>query len=416
MTTPANSQAEAASKLLIPASLMAASKHRRFLWIVLGLAVLVVGAVSWAALARPARAIYRTEALARRTIVRDVEALGYLDVPERIELPAPTPGRLVKILVSPGQTVRRGQLLAQLDESTAALSLGAARASLRAGDSRIAEASASFESALAVEARTARLTARGLASEADMQTARGAAARARAELQGARAERAAAANGIAAAALQKELTAIRAPSDGVVLAAPDRVGAAVAPETGRLFVLGSSMDVMRIRASVAEADVADVQPAQAARFTVPAFPGRSFEARVLRVDPDAQRERSSVTYEVTLETVNRSHLLLPGMSASVRIEAARAENVLAVREAALRFVPRWAQETGEESRRSRLWRLGSRRRPESVPVVAGISDGAYTEVRGQGGVELRTGEEIVIGLLSPGEPKSPGPGLTLGRR
>ena len=125
--------------------------------------------------------------------------------------------------------------------------------------------------------------------------------------------------------MQKALTAIRAPIDAVVLAAPERVGTVVSPEIGRLFVLGSTLDVMRIRVSVAEADVAEVKPGQSASFSVPAFPGRTFEARVVHVSPEAQRERSAVTYEVTLEASNRPQLLFPGMTADVRIGVARAD-------------------------------------------------------------------------------------------
>jgi HlyD family secretion protein len=406
-----------ASTLAIPARLMRPARRRRWLWFV-GIPVAVVVAwVGWRSIGHGEAPLYRTEVLARRTISREVDAQGHLDVPERIEVPAPAPGRLAKILVKPGEAVRSGQELAELDALATAMAVGAARRSLEASDSRVAEAEVALASAAEAGARTARLAERGLASAADLEGARAAERRGKAAVRSARAERAVVSSAVAAASLQRDLTVIRAPADGVILAAPERLGAAVSPETPRLFVLGSTLDVLRVEASVAEADVADVASGQSARFTVPAFPGRVFAARVVRVDPDAQRERSSVTYVVRLETMNRPRLLFPGMTASVHIDVSRVPDTLAVREAALRFVPPRAELVGEEPARSRIWRLRpGARSPEAVGITAGLSDGAYTEIRPAPGTDLRVGDAIVIGLIAPDGQKSGGPGVSLGRR
>ena len=393
------------------------NRRSRWLWI-LGFAAAV--AIAWVALrsiGHKQAPLYRTEALARRTVSREIDAQGHLDVPERIEVPAPAPGRLSKILVRPGEAVRSGQVLAELDPVASAMAVGAARRSLDASDSRVAEAEVALASTVEAGARTARLAARGLASAADLEGAQAAERRAKAAERSARAERAVVASTVAAASLQRELTVIRAPADGVILAAPQRLGAAVSPDTPRLFVLGSTLDVLRVEASVAEADVADVAPGQSARFTVPAFPGHAFTARVVRVDPDAQRERSSVTYVVLLEAVNQRRLLFPGMTASVHIDVSRVPDALAVREAALRFVPPGTEVASDEPARSRIWRLRpGAPSPEVVRITPGLSDGAYTEIRPAPGTELRLGDAIVIGLFAPEDQKGGGPGVSLGRR
>ena len=416
MTLAADSHASTGSKLVIPKNLTGEShRWRRVIWGGAVLAGLAVGAVSWGLLARSPTSTYRTEPVQRRTISRQVEALGQVDVPRRMEVSAPAPGRLAQILVAPGQRVLQGQLLGQLDDMEAAQAFGAARGSLKVGESRITEAQAALESAVEVGARTERLATRGLASQADLQAAKAAVKRASAALEVIRAERSVTARAVASAALRREMMAIRAPSDAIVLAVPDRVGAAVSPEAGRLFVLGNTMDIMHIKVSVAEADIADVKPAQSAHFTVPAFPGRVFEARVLRVDPEAQRERSSVTYATTLEAANRPQLLFPGMTASVRIDVAQADDTLAVREAALRFVPPLAGRAPEDNHRSRVWRLRDHDRIEAVAVTPGISDGAYTQIDSQGQQSIQVGDAIVIGVFTPNEPSRAGPGVSLGR-
>jgi hypothetical protein len=82
--------------------------------------------------------LYRTEVVAQRTISREVDAQGHLDVPERIVVPAPAPGRLARILVKPGEVVRSGQVLAELDALATAMAVGAARRSLEAMPPRTA--------------------------------------------------------------------------------------------------------------------------------------------------------------------------------------------------------------------------------------------------------------------------------------
>ncbi len=415
MTISADSQPPGA-QLVIPIGLTAGPQRRRQL-LKAGLVVAIVAAcvIAWALFARPTAIVYRTEPVSRRTILHSVEAMGHLDVPERFEVPASGPGWLARILVVPGQRVHRGQLLAQLDPTSALLAVASARDSARVGDSRTAEARVALDSTRDVRVRTERLAARGLASQADLQAARAAEDRAKAALASAQAERAIAVRAVSSASAQRRMTAVLAPADGIVLVAPDRVGATVSPEGGRLFVLGSTTDTMHLVVSVAEADLADVQAGQPAHFTVPAFPGRIFEARVLRVDPEAQRERNSVTYAVTLIVDNHSHLLFPGMTASAGIDVAVVQQALAVREAAFRFVPPSVPAAGGD-RRSGVWRLGTHGRLESVAVEPGLSDGAYAEVRGPGADRLKVGEPIVIGLVSPDQRKTPGPGVALGRR
>jgi HlyD family secretion protein len=403
------------ARLTIPTELTGQVRRRRRALGVGGTLLVLGGAVAaWILLSHKATALYRTDPVSRRTIVRAVEATGQVDVPQRVEVSAPGPGWLARISVTPGATVRRGDLLAQLDDTSVSLLVRSARSSLWAGESRIAESRAALESARAVAERTRRLAGRGLASDAELEAARAAETRARAALGSSRAERAVAAGAVTAAEVQQRLTAIRAPSDGVVLVAPSRIGATVGPD-GRLFVLGSTLEAMHVEVSVAEADVAAVHPGQIAHFTVPAFPEQTFEARVLRVDPEAQRERTSVTYGVTLAAENPDHLLFPGMTATVHIDVAHADRALVVREAALRFTPR-SEQLQERGHRSRIWKLGAGGRIAPVDVDPGVSDGAYTEIRVHRSEDLGPGDLIVIGLASPEERTARGPGVTLGRR
>lgn len=358
---------------------------------------------------------YRTTTLGRRTIIKVVEATGHLDVRRRVEVPAPIPGRLVEILVAARQTVTAGQLLARLDDRAAALAVRGAQATVQAAAGRVAEARAALTGATEERSRVERLVARGLASQQDLSGARAAEERAQAGLAAARAEQAAASGTVASAQLGRNLGDIVAPASGVVLVAPERLGAAVGPERGALFVIGDPLDVMRIDAQVGEADIGDVRVGQATSFEVQAFPGRTFHARVDRIGLEPTRAEGLVTYPVTLLAANPGGELLPGMTASVRLEVARRTGVLAVREAALRWSP---PDADRAPARSRVWRWTKRSTIEPVAVTVGLSDGAYTEITPARGQRLDAGDRIALGLASPGAGGggSGRPGISLGAK
>ena len=104
------------------------------------------------------------------------------------------------------------------------------------------------------------------------------------------------------------------------------------------------------------------------------------------------------------------------MTAAVQLEVARATNVLAVREAALRFVPPgYAPAPG----RTRLFRRVSPAQLTAVAVTPGLSDGTYTEVRGRprpADAPLSEGDEIAVGLLRADAADRAQPGISLGKK
>jgi HlyD family secretion protein len=176
------------------------------------------------------------------------------------------------------------------------------------------------------------------------------------------------------------------------------VGAAVSPEAGALFVIGSSLDSMRVDATVSETEVALIKPGQTAEVLVTALPGRKFVGKVERVSIEPEKRDGAVLYPIRLSVDNAEHRLLPGMSARARMEVARAENVLSVHEAAVRFTPRDAPEAPQ---RSRVFRRVGPSELEAVPVRALTSDGQYVQIEPAEGGSLRENDALVVGLLRP---------------
>jgi HlyD family secretion protein len=177
----------------------------------------------------------------------------------------------------------------------------------------------------------------------------------------------------------------------------------------RLFRIGAPVDQMHIAAPVGEADIGEVTVGLGAAFEVPTYPGRIFDATVKHISPDSHTQYGAVFYDVTLSTENPDHVLLPGMTAQVRIKVAQVDDVLAVREATLRFTPEGAPSAPA---RSRVWRVKGTTL-EEIPVEAGLSDGAFTEIRPVHPESLQVNDEIAMGSAQDGEHKGAAPSLSL---
>src|SRR5262249_264857 len=150
--------------------------------------------------------------------------------------------------------------------------------------------------------------------------------------------------------------------------------------------------------NLAAARVGRAQVAQRATFTVDAFPGRIFRGEVVQIRKAAQVLQNVVTYDVVVSAPNIELILLPTMTANVRVVTDQKESVLQVPNAALRFRPPGAENERQGgggrgpgaggpgqggargAPRGRVWVVGENGKPAPIPVQLGISDGANTEV------------------------------------
>jgi HlyD family secretion protein len=395
--------------LVIPPEVRRGVRRRRWMTVAVLAALAAGGAAVLVARNRPQPIQYRTTTVERRTVVRMVEATGHLDVSTRVEVAVPEQGAVVKLLVQTGERVTAGQPLAQLDARAAQIALRGAQATLAAAGSRVAEAQTALAAATEARERTERLVEKQLASSSDLVSAKSAESKAKAALATARAERSATTQGLQSAELSQTLTTLASPIDGVVLQAPASLAPAGDKRGG--FVVGSALETLRVDADVAESEVGQLHPGQVAHFSVPAFPGRTFDGKVVRIGIDAQRGVAAVRYPVELSADNPGRVLLPGMTATVTIEVDRAENALAVREAALRYQP---EEAGEVAPRRQVWSV-TPRGLEAVAVKPGLTDGAFTVVEPEPANALPVGTRLALGVLNPEPSKGSGPGIKLGR-
>jgi len=216
-------------------------------------------------------------------------------------------------------------------------------------------------------------------------------------------------------------TVILAPIDGVVIDRPVDVGQTIAAslQTPTLFTIAPDLGAMTLHANVDEAEIGRVVVGQDASFTVDSYPGRSFPGRVMDVRKMPQTMQSVVTYTVVISADNEDLLLLPGMTANVRILVQRRDDVLKLPNAALRFRPAgvpasppmttMADPTPSYLLRAALDRIGlsNERRAELEQVIedaectsADRNDPSTAKVRAQA---CRQAATRVSALLAPPE-------------
>jgi HlyD family secretion protein len=180
---------------------------------------------------------------------------------------------------------------------------------------------------------------------------------------------------------------------------------------------------MELQVDVDEADVGQVKPGQSATFTVDAYPGRIYPARIDRVGFGSQVKEGVVSYLTVLTVDNADLTLRPGMTATAEIVTAQRQDALLVPNAALRFSPPSSSAAAKKQdggsfvgslmpgpprqvRKPKPNPAGGARRvwvlrggePVAVPVTTGVSDGRFTEVLDG---ELAAGAEVITEALAP---------------
>lgn len=363
-------------------------------------ALVVLGAVAWLVrtlVAGPAGPAWITGRVERGDLTVTVDATGTVEPVSTVEISAQVSGRIAEVRADYNDRVEAGQLLAVIDREPILVRLQEARANLAAATAQLQQATAARAEANSTLGRTEQLVRRGVLSAQQLDVARSTASQATAAVATARAEIALARSAIDAIETELEHTEIRSPVDGVVLSRSAEPGQVVAvtfqPPT--LLVIAEDLSRMQVLLLVDEADVGQVEPGQPARFTVDAFPGRTFDARVESVRKAPRTVQGVVSYEAVLSVDNADGSLMPGMTASAQIVTEEVRDALLVPNAALRFVP-----PGREAQRSgaTVWRL-SGDEPVPITIEPGATNGQQTVVRSGG---VAAGDVVLVDVEETG--------------
>ncbi|MBI1370987.1 MAG: HlyD family efflux transporter periplasmic adaptor subunit [Planctomycetes bacterium] len=417
----------------------------------------VLAGIGWGAYAAWARynktepIVYRTATVERGNVLSSISATGTIEPEEVIDVGAQVAGRIDAFgkddkgdTIDYGSVVRKGTVLAQIDDSLYSADAAAAKAQFAAAKAGVAVAQANVEQMKAKlsQAQSDWTRAQKLGPSEALAQASYDAYKAAYETAAANVT-VANANVLQAEAAVEQAQAsvdrtqrnlgyctITSPVEGVIIDRRVNIGQTVVSSLSApsLFLLAKDLHKMQVWVAVNEADIGNIHAGQPVTFTVDTFGGRTFKGSVGKVRLNASMTSNVVTYTVEVETDNADGTLMPYMTANVTFEIARANDVLIVPNAALNWTPQEDQISpqhrakprtesagasdgggsaqhahhgdhgGGASSHRRLWvRDGEGVRP--MVVTTGLTDGATTAVSGD---DLAEGMAVIVGEQRPG--------------
>ncbi|MBM3277624.1 MAG: efflux RND transporter periplasmic adaptor subunit [Candidatus Handelsmanbacteria bacterium] len=396
------------------------------------LLLILAGAGGWYASSDPdtPTAKYRFVKVEKGDLESIVSSTGTLSAVSTVQVGTQVSGTIFKIFVDFNQKVRQGELIALIDTTFLAASVRDTESSLERARTQLAHSERE-------QRRIAALYEKTMAATSDLEQAQYNLELSKSGLKSAQAA-------LDRAHINLRYASIYAPIDGTVISRPVDAGQTVAASFSAptLFLIANDLSQMQILANVDEGDIGQIEDGQQARFTVQAYPGRTFRGEVGQVRLQPTTIQNVVNYTVVVSVANEEGLLLPGMTATVDFMIERAQDVFKVPNAALRFRPSTEMmaefrkqmeqqevgggEGGDSTRgrgnrtwgggggggglegggrnrdAARLWHLDAEGNPQVLRVRTGITDGQMTEIRAE---DLSEGLEVISGILASDTPR-----------
>jgi HlyD family secretion protein len=394
----------------------------------LALAAVVAGGVVWRIKTRPPPgARYVLTAVTQGDVVESVQSTGTVQPLTQVQVGAQISGRIAKVFVDFNSIVKKGDVLAEIDPTLLGATVEQNRAQLGAANAQLTRAQASLTTSQASLERAEKLHTENLASQADVDQARGQRDVAMADMAAAQAQIVQTKAQLSYSQTNMTYARIFAPIDGLVVSRNVDPGQTVAAslQAPTLFVIAQDLRKMRILAEIDEADVGKLREGMPAEASVDAFAGETFAGSVSQVRYNPNSVQGVVTYLAVVDVDNPEMKLRPGMTATVTVKTHSVKDVLRLPNAALRYKPTppgkdGANQSDPNKTDTRVEPLGrgkgrvyliedstpGKERAEPKIVDIGITDGINTELKG---ADLPVGTKVVTDETDQDDAKKRGP-------
>jgi len=236
-------------------------------------------------------------------------------------------GVIEKIYVDYNSQVKKGQLLAQLDETTLLATLDQSKANVDQGEAQVKYQKATYD-------RYKALVAKKLIAQSDFDLVEYNYNNAVATLKNAKSV-------YDKNKINLSYARIYSPIDGIILARAVDEGQTVAASfsTPTLFTIANDLTQMRVEAKVDEADIGQLRNGQRVEFTVDAFPGQKFNGEVTEIRLQPVSSANVITYTVVINAPNPDKILMPGMTANASFFVTEKKDIMVIPAKAVRFTP-----------------------------------------------------------------------------
>ena len=249
-----------------------------------------------------------------------LSASGYVVAQKKSAVSSKITGKLVSLMVEEGSKVRKGQVIARLDDSDLIAAKDQAEANLKTARFNLDDAQAGLYDARLTFKRNSELLKKNLIARADYDTAFANYRKALAGVDAAKAIISADEAAVRYAAVQIGYTYIRAPFDAVVLTKNADIGDIITPIGAASNVQASvvsiaDMNSLQVEADVSESGIEKIWKGQPCDIELDALPGVHFRGQVHMIVPTADKTKATVTVKVKF--LRRDIRVLPEMSARV---------------------------------------------------------------------------------------------------
>lgn len=328
-------------------------------------------------------------------IEENVTSQGKLEPKEYVDIGVQVTGQLKKIYVEIGDDVKAGQLLAEIDPRIYAARVQADQARMRTLEAQLREQRAQI---ILAEQRLTRnrqlIASRAVSqevlqsSEANLKVAKARAASIQAQMEEVQST-------LSGNQANLSFTKIYSPMDATVVQQLAREGQTLnANQQTPMLLQLAKLDVMTVRAQVAEADIPNIRPSMMVYFTTLGDDQRRWTGTVRQILPSPEVINNVVLYNVLVDVDNHDRRLMTGMSAQMFFVLGKAEQVPLVPVAAL-----GRRLTGQDQSLGRAYqvrKLGPRGIADAI-VHIGLKTRRFAEVR-QG---LKAGDQVVTLQAQP---------------
>ena len=263
----------------------------------------------------------QTTTVIRGALRITAEATGTVEPIRKVEVKSKASGEVLALSVDVGDLVQTGALLARIDPRDVRNSFDQAAADLEVAEARL-------EISQAQNQRSKELLDGGVITAQEYENARLDLANAQASFIKARTNE-------SLAELRLGDVTITAPLAGTIIQKSVEEGQVIQSASGNvsggttLFVMANLLE-MQVRTLVDETDMGQIRQGMVATVRVEAFPDRTFQGYVEKVEPQGVVQQNVTMFPVIVRLDNRADVLRPGMNADVEILVDEAAEILLV--------------------------------------------------------------------------------------
>jgi RND family efflux transporter MFP subunit len=322
-----------------------------------------------------------------------LNASGYVVARRQATVSSKVTGKVADVLIEEGMTVKEGQLLARLDDTTARPVQALAQRQLEAARKNLEEVQVRLAEAQRTLQRNEKLRADKLISEAQLDTAQSEVAAVAARLEALKSEVAVAEGTVRVRNQDIEDLLVRAPFDGVVVSKDAQPGEMVSPmsagggftRTGIATLV--DMDSREIEVDVNEAFINRVKSSQQTEAVLDAYPDWTIPSHVINIVPTADRQKATVRVRIGFDALDPRILPDMGVKVSFLDDTAKGDKLVAARPS----VRLPATAVFKEGDASYVWRVNGKHAERVAVSTGGERDGQIDVLSGING-----GDTVIV--------------------